>query len=108
MTNNSMSLVFINIMVMVVIAEQGVCTDGFLRVDLGFMGRTVWTFLVIATLAKCYLALAAPIWLVGMEPCKLINGHAGKGLICSHIEQNVRTPRLEGSGHIHEKGGVLK
>jgi hypothetical protein len=35
---NSMSLVFINIMVVVVSAEQDVCADGFLRVVFGFIG----------------------------------------------------------------------
>ena len=37
---NSMSLVFINIFInfMVVIAEQGVCTDGFFWVGFGFIG----------------------------------------------------------------------
>ena len=36
--SDSMSLVFINIMVVVVIAEQDVCTDGFLWVVFGFIG----------------------------------------------------------------------
>ena len=35
---NSMSLVFINIMLVVVIAEQDVCTDGFFWVGFGFIG----------------------------------------------------------------------
>ena len=37
---NSMSLVFINIFInlMVVTAEQGVCTDGFFWVGFGFIG----------------------------------------------------------------------